>query len=638
MPQFDTAGLLSLIAGGANAGINSAKAAQEAAALKLQLAQIPVQGRLQGQVYGADQRVAGQEYNADHRLTGTEYSADSRAGTATDKLGYDITDAVGTGEIAPEDGMAFLSQLRHRGGGGAQAAASPADPATAAPVNAPQSFWNYKAPGISALAAPPEGGATPLGGLHMGPAALAKIGAAQAKTNTAGDKSDVNFENTVGLLPASQQATFVQQWNQRNGTQYAMPGAQIGARAVPTLGPGPEVDGKPTNLPDAQIPVLAQAYQPNGLQASTIDLHGAQAGVDRARVPLITNQAELAAVNVRDRPYLDRSTINLHSAQGKALGTNAGANAYRAQVYGQTAPILAGAAAQNANSNLQNANTNSAKVPILQQNADTSTYHAHNPSAGAALPNGAKNVSAAIAQEQALIQKYDSEKQGIILNAVTATTGESRPLAPGEQDLVDRADTNIRNSQHNVRAYQRGMNPVTGQPLNGGQAAPIRSGQNGVVSPALTGVVQAGGRTFDHLHPQFAVGLNGLMAEAKRQGINLGMTDGFRSYNQQVRLKAEKPVLAAAPGTSNHGWGTAADLSGSDQALRWAQQNAGRFGLSFPMLTRATGHKYEPWHVELNGATGHHSVTQARHPVTQRFAKAGGAPAKGGNKYASFMP
>lgn len=353
MASLDTFGLLSLIAGGANAGISSEKAAQAAAALKLQLAQIPVQGRLAGQAYTADQHLAGNKYTADGRLIGTEYGADSRAGTATDKLRYDITDAVGKGEMAPEDGMNLLAHFRQQAGRTSQPAESAAPSTNTMPVTAPQSFWNYKAPGVTALAtnvggSAPDSGTAPLAGLRLGPKAAAGIGATQAKTNTAGDKSDVNFENTVGLLPANQQPTFVQQWNARNGTQYVVPGAPVGTEAHPMLGPGPVVDGKPTDLPDAQLPILAPAYQPNGLQASTIDLHGAQAGVDRARVPLITSQTDLTRVKVHDTPYLDRSTIALHNAQGQALTTNAGTNAYRAQVYGDTQPIIAGAAATRA--------------------------------------------------------------------------------------------------------------------------------------------------------------------------------------------------------------------------------------------------------------------------------------------------
>ena len=47
-----------------------------------------------------------------------------------------------------------------------------------------------------------------------------------------------------------------------------------------------------------------------------------------------------------------------------------------------------------------------------------------------------------------------------------------------------------------------------------------------------------------------------------------------------MRLYGQKPVLAAVPGTSNHGWGLAVDLCGGierfgTQQYAWMQANAG---------------------------------------------------------------
>ncbi len=91
-------------------------------------------------------------------------------------------------------------------------------------------------------------------------------------------------------------------------------------------------------------------------------------------------------------------------------------------------------------------------------------------------------------------------------------------------------------------------------------------------------------------------------------GRPIAITDSYRSYEDQVRLKATKGFLAAKPGTSNHGWGLALDLggginnSGSAQHL-WMAANAPRFGWVNPNWARPGGSKLEPWHWEFVGTS-----------------------------------
>lgn len=80
------------------------------------------------------------------------------------------------------------------------------------------------------------------------------------------------------------------------------------------------------------------------------------------------------------------------------------------------------------------------------------------------------------------------------------------------------------------------------------------------------------------------------------------INSGFRSVERQQQLwldalkKYGSPEAArkwtAPPGNSQHNKGNAADLGyGSDRARQWAHQNAGNFGLSFPLSN-------ENWHIE----------------------------------------
>jgi hypothetical protein len=89
-------------------------------------------------------------------------------------------------------------------------------------------------------------------------------------------------------------------------------------------------------------------------------------------------------------------------------------------------------------------------------------------------------------------------------------------------------------------------------------------------------------------------------------GTPICVTSAYRSYEDQVRVYAERPGFAAKPGSSNHGWGTAADLCGGIQSFgsashRWMLANAPLFGWFHPSWAEPTGSLPEPWHWEFGG-------------------------------------
>lgn len=95
-------------------------------------------------------------------------------------------------------------------------------------------------------------------------------------------------------------------------------------------------------------------------------------------------------------------------------------------------------------------------------------------------------------------------------------------------------------------------------------------------------------------------------AYAAEFGTPMCVTDSYRTYAEQVRLKAEKPELAATPGASNHGWGTATDLCGGIQSFgtpqhEWLVTNAPLYNWFHPSWARQDGGKPEPWHFEYAG-------------------------------------
>ena len=71
-----------------------------------------------------------------------------------------------------------------------------------------------------------------------------------------------------------------------------------------------------------------------------------------------------------------------------------------------------------------------------------------------------------------------------------------------------------------------------------------------------------------------------------------------------MNLYATKPNLAARPGTSNHGWGTALDLCGGIQDFgtaehEWMFLNAPLYGWFHPAWAQRGGSRPEPWHFEF---------------------------------------
>ena len=95
-------------------------------------------------------------------------------------------------------------------------------------------------------------------------------------------------------------------------------------------------------------------------------------------------------------------------------------------------------------------------------------------------------------------------------------------------------------------------------------------------------------------------------AYAAQFGRPICVTDSYRSRGEQVVVYAQKPHLAARPGTSNHGWGTAIDLCGGVQSFAtiehlWMQTHAGLYGWFHPSWAGANGSKPEPWHWEFAG-------------------------------------
>lgn len=128
---------------------------------------------------------------------------------------------------------------------------------------------------------------------------------------------------------------------------------------------------------------------------------------------------------------------------------------------------------------------------------------------------------------------------------------------------------------------------------------------NGQIPPAA--LCPMVGSTDEFLPPAAAAAFNAMSkAYAEETGHLLCVTDGYRSYAEQVAVKAARGMWAAKPGTSNHGYGKAVDLCGgvnnyADPAHLWMKQNAALYGWYHPSWAQQGGSLPEPWHWEFAG-------------------------------------
>lgn len=98
-------------------------------------------------------------------------------------------------------------------------------------------------------------------------------------------------------------------------------------------------------------------------------------------------------------------------------------------------------------------------------------------------------------------------------------------------------------------------------------------------------------------------------------GKPLLITGGYRTFKAQQDLREEKGTLAATPGTSEHGWGMAVDISTNvvsgwnSKEYKWLLAHAEKFGWEKPEWSTLPGndpeqdidYKPELWHWEYEG-------------------------------------
>lgn len=135
----------------------------------------------------------------------------------------------------------------------------------------------------------------------------------------------------------------------------------------------------------------------------------------------------------------------------------------------------------------------------------------------------------------------------------------------------------------------------------------------------------------NYLRPDVASAFKAMARDAKKDGVDLkgAINYGYRDFQLQAQLYAElnpQGLPVAAPGASNHGWGTAVDMS-SGPARTWMEEHAGKYGFS-----QLAG---DPPHFDFNGeykapvnAHGQKRMSRARKLDKAAGVKAAGNVAK----------
>lgn len=209
---------------------------------------------------------------------------------------------------------------------------------------------------------------------------------------------------------------------------------------------------------------------------------------------------------------------------------------------------------------------------------------------------------------------------------------------PTNMDYVPKPEAGNRLT---VREYQqRWMQVFNRTPASpssgGGQAMVWREGVkvpaelarfgSGRIPPELLTSVGLGGHK---LYGPAAAAFIQLRRAAGRAGINLTLTDSYRSFSQQAEGHRRKPGVVAPAGKSVHGFGLAVDLAEgwpprplSARARQWLQENAWLYGWrnSVPR---------EPWHyVYVGDSEDTTSIKATYAPTEAAVAEPMSAPAE----------
>ncbi|HET7474786.1 MAG TPA: M15 family metallopeptidase [Dermatophilaceae bacterium] len=217
----------------------------------------------------------------------------------------------------------------------------------------------------------------------------------------------------------------------------------------------------------------------------------------------------------------------------------------------------------------------------------------------------AERDAAAAAVQAAAAARDAKAARAVLLPVVDQQRSALARLRDAERSELSTLTEALRRSQAGRDPALTAALSAAAVPVVGTCRADNAAYPNGLLpASALCPLYQAPG---EYLREQPARNFNALSRAYERDtGRPLCVTDGYRSYAEQVAVYAARPQLAARPGTSQHGLGLAVDLCGGVQsfgeaAYLWMKRYAPLYGWFHPSWAEPVGSKPEPWHWEFAG-------------------------------------
>lgn len=213
--------------------------------------------------------------------------------------------------------------------------------------------------------------------------------------------------------------------------------------------------------------------------------------------------------------------------------------------------------------------------------------------------SGIEAISSRILEIQSTVASFAGRQAQPAMGALTAQATRSASAASALSGTAQASSATAFDllMAQATGATSAAATPTAGATLNSaGIPSDLAVYGNGQVPASALAAV---GTTGHRLWAPAASAFETLLAAAKTDGVDIGITDSYRTYDSQVDLAERKGLyseggLAAKPGTSDHGWGLSLDLRLDPAALSWMRANGATYGFAEDVPR-------EPWHWTFQG-------------------------------------
>ena len=222
------------------------------------------------------------------------------------------------------------------------------------------------------------------------------------------------------------------------------------------------------------------------------------------------------------------------------------------------------------------------------------------PMTGDAYPRSNVEISAMGTNTQLALMVRDAILEGYsVVGKVVKEEMEDKKTIMGGKEGISGFPTTVSPSipPAKVQSIVQDSNKALVQ-----HAAEFLTGETASLTDAI--IQRAGkGVHIEQMKPEFASRFAGMAKEyMDKTGKKIIVTDAYRSTEEQARLYAMKPHLAAPPGRSRHEKGMAMDIDTAQANQLYASGLMEKYGFYRPMYPPwggGPGRKTEGWHIEL---------------------------------------